>query len=177
MWSKNLIALVVAATVAGCTASYSRVDTAGAERAATRLDANQPVVVAIPRDGSYEGKPYPGSGQSVAQRTAAAFAKHAKTVDIAPSKLQDRDELLGAAHKAGAGYLIIPTIAHWERRATEWSGLPSRTSIGMAVIDVSTERDLTSTLLESRSRIVSFTGTSPESLLPQLIGNYVDSLY
>ena len=161
----------------GCSAQYSRVDTGGSARAGTHLDSGKSVLVAVPADGSYDGKSYAGSGQMVAQRTAAAFTPHAKRVEIAPAKLDDRERLLAAGRNAGAGYLIIPSIAHWEPRATEWSGRPSRASIGMAIVDVSTGKDLTSALLESRSRIVSWTGTSPESLLPHLVGEYADGLY
>jgi hypothetical protein len=135
------------------------------------------VLVAVPIDGSYESKSYPGSGQTVAQRTAAAFAKHAPRVDMAPSDVRDRADLVEAAKKTGAGYVAIPTISHWERRATEWSGRPSRTAVGMEVVDADTGELIASATLESRSRVMSFTGTSPESLLPRLIGDYVDGLY
>jgi hypothetical protein len=170
-------AILIVTVLAGCSASYSKVNTGGADRAVVHLDGSRPVLVAIPADGSFESKPYPGSGQTVAQQTAAAFAKHGGRVDLASSGAKDRNELLDAARRSGAGYLVIPTITHWERRATEWSGRPSRAAMGIEIVDVLSGETAASTLLESRSRIMSLTGTTPESLLPHLIGPYVDGLY
>jgi hypothetical protein len=170
-----VVGVILALT--SCSASYKKVDTGGTATTEVRLDASKSVLVAVPADGSFESKAYSGSGQEVAHKLAAEFAKHAPKVDIAASNLRDRDELLNAARAASEGYLVLPTIDHWEQRATEWSGRPSRLSVGVAVVDVSTGQTVTSTLLESRSRIMSLTGTSPESLLPHLIGNYVNGLY
>jgi uncharacterized protein DUF4823 len=177
MFRRRVLALLAVAIVTSCSASYSKVNTGGADRAAVHLDAARPVLVALPADGNFDAKSYPGSGVTVAQQTAAAFAKHASRVDLASSGVKDRSGLLEAARRSGAGYLVIPTITHWEHRATEWSGRPSRAAVGIEIVDVSNGETAASTLLESRSRIMSLTGTSPESLMPHLIGPYVDGLY
>jgi hypothetical protein len=172
----GMLALAVI-VLPSCSDSYSRSDIGGTEKAAVHLDSKRGVLVAIPKDGNYEGRQYPGSGDAVALRTAASFSKHAPRVDLASPTLHERDELINEAQKRSAGYIAIPTIAHWEPRATAWSGLPSRATIGLEIVDVDTGQDVTSTLLESRSRIMTLTGTSPGSLLPRLIGDYVDGLY
>lgn len=171
------ITITAWACLSGCSASYNRQDTGGADLSGTRLDAAKPVLIAVPADGSYQGKPYPGSGQTVAQQTAAAFAKYARKVDTAPATVTERSALLDAARTGGFGYVVMPVIAHWEQRATEWSGLPSRASIGVSVIDAQTGEKVQSSSLDARSRIMSLTPTNPESLLSGLLGNYVTSLY
>jgi hypothetical protein len=32
------------------------------------------------------------------------------------------------------GYLVFPTILEWEDRATEWSGIPDKASIKIAMV-------------------------------------------
>ncbi|GLZ17081.1 hypothetical protein Bpla01_06110 [Burkholderia plantarii] len=67
-------------------------------------------------------------------------------------------------------------ISHREARATEWSGRPSRMSISLAMIDVPSGIVVSNVELTGRSRIVSFTSASPDSLLREPIGKYIDSL-
>lgn len=178
---RRLRSLVIAAltwvSVSGCSASYSRQDTGGADLIGAHLDATKSVLIAIPDDGSYQSTPYPGSGRTVAQQTAAVFAKHTRKVDTASPGVTEKSALLDAAKNNGFGYLVIPTIAHWEHRATAWSGLPSRASIEISVFDAQTGDKLQSSIIDSRSRIVSWTSTSPESLLKGMLDNYVYSLY
>jgi hypothetical protein len=165
------------AALGGCHASYQQTDTAGQAASGVRLDRSLSVLVAVPKDGDYAGRTYGGSGVNVAQQTAAAFARYATRVQVASPSQQDRSELIAAAQAANAGYLVIPVITHWEPRATEWSGIPSRASFSLTVVDVKTGQDLTSSLLESRSRIFSWTRTSPESLLPELVRTHAAGLY
>jgi hypothetical protein len=115
------------------------------------LNPSKQVLVSVPKDAVYQGKAYPGSGQEVAQRTVIAFLKHTRQAEIASPALQDQGELLIAARNAGAGYLVIPTIIHWEPRATFWTGLPSQVDISLTVIDVDAGREVRSTVLEGRT--------------------------
>jgi hypothetical protein len=141
-----------------------------------RLDRQKAVYVTVPRDGSYEAKPYVGSGQIVAQAVAAAFARSASQVHVAEAQGTTEDAL-AAAKKLGAGYVVVPTIAHWEQRATEWSGRPSRMAIRVAILDAATGTQISATSIEGRSRIVSFTSTTPESLLRDPLAQYVAGIY
>lgn len=113
----------------------------------------------------------------MAQQTAVAFANHARKVDTAAPNLTDKEALLGAARKDGFGYLVIPTITHWEHCATEWSGIPSRASVALTIIDVQTGDKVRSSQLDARSRIISWTSTSPDSLSRDMLQNYVEGLY
>ena len=124
---------------------------------------------------------YPGSGLVVARATATQFRKHTEKVDIAAPEVRDRPALLEEASKFGAGYLAIPTIAKWEPRSTRWSGRPSTASVSMTIVDVSTGQEIKSALLdgESHSGLGAGMGgsSSPERLLPHLIGDYLNELY
>ena len=68
-------------------------------------------------------------------------------------------------------------MTHWEQCATEWSGRPSKMAIRVCILDAKSGNQITSTSIEGRSRIVSFTSTSPESLLRDPIATYVSELY
>lgn len=173
----TLLLMLGLTALGGCHAAYQQTDTAGQAAVGVRLDRSWSVLVAVAKDGAYNGRTYSGTGINVSQQTAAAFARHASKVEVASSGLQERSALLAAAQSANVGYLVIPAITHWEPRATEWSGIPSRTSFSLTVIDVKTGQDVTSSLLESRSRIFSWTRTSPESLIPELVRNYAASVY
>lgn len=167
--------LVLVMLLSACKASHRTSDLDG-QGSSVKLDPSKGVFVAVPADGAYGPKTYGGSGQLVAQSVAAAFAKKAASIRIA-DKHQSREESLIAAQQAGAGYLVMPTIAQWEQRATEWSGRPSRLALRLTIIDPSTGSQVAVDSVESRSRIVSFTSTSPESLLRDSLRRYVDGLY
>ncbi len=172
-WARGLT-VACALLFVGCTARYQVNNLAGSDTA--KLDRSQGVFVTIPQDGAYGARPYVGSGQIVAQSVAAAFSPMASRIHIADKPLTNA-EATEAAKAQGAGYLVVPTIAQWEQRATEWSGRPSRMAIRVTVLDVATGKQLTSTAIEGRSRIMSLTSTSPESLLRDPLATYVQSIY
>jgi len=159
----------------GCTASY-QMDRFSEGNDSQRLDRQKAVYITVPRDGAYESKIYHGSGQIVAQAVASAFSQFAAQVHVAESQLTN-DEAIAFTKDHGAGYMVVPTITHWEQRATEWSGRPSRMAIRVTIVDAVTGNQISSTSLEGRSRIMSFTSTHPESLLRDPLAQYVVGLY
>ncbi|CAG2151176.1 DUF4823 domain-containing protein [Cupriavidus plantarum] len=168
-------AMVVAIT--GCTASYKNVKTGGTDLAAGgQLDSSAAVYIALPKDGAYGAKAYAGSGRTVASAIAQALSQKARRVDVAEAE-QTRDQTLSEAKRLGARYAVIPVIAHWEQRATEWSGRPSRMSLDMSVYDADTGTKIDARSITARSRIVSFTSTSPDSLLTSPLKAYAQQLY
>ena len=171
---RTLGLLLIISFVVGCTANYQVQNLAGANTA--RLDKDKGIYITIPSDGAYESRTYSGSGNIVAQAVAAAFSKHATRVQIA-EKRHSNEEAIAAAKNLSAGYVVVPTIAQWEQRATEWSGRPSRMSIRITILDVVTGDQVSSTSVEGRSRIVSLTSTTPEPLLRSPLADYVSGLY
>jgi len=159
----------------GCSASY-KIQKAGGNTESSRLDPSRKVFVAVPNDGAYGKTTYAGSGQTTAQAVAAAFSKYAAQVQVA-EKPADSKDAIAAARLSGATYLVIPVIAQWEHRATEWSSRPSRMAVRVTIVDVASGEQITSSSVEGRSRIVSLTSTSPESLLRAPLGQYVQTLY
>ena len=173
----SAVIVVCALVLTACSASYQERETAGTEASSVRLDPGKDVFVAVPADGQYAAITYRGTGRVVAQKTAAAFSRYARRVEIAAIVSVDRQELLAAARKTGAGYLAIPSIAHWEQRATEWSGIPSRVSVALAIIEVDTGLELRSSLLESRSATMTLVRPNPENLAQHMIDQNVAGLY
>jgi hypothetical protein len=163
--------------LAACSSSYEKRETAGTEASSVRLDPGKSILIAVSADGQYGSRAYLGTGRVVAQKAAAAFSRYARQVEISNIRPTERDALLVAARKAGSGYLILPTIAHWEQRATEWSGVPSRVSIDVAIVDVGTGTDLRSGLLESRSARMTLVRPNPDALAEHLLDDYVAGLY
>ena len=97
--------------------------------------------------------------------------------EVGGGPASSRDDLLAAARKAGAGYLVIPNITHWEQRATEWSGIPSRVSMSLTAIDVQTGAEVRSALLESRSAVMTFVRPNPDNLAQEMIDQQVSAFY
>jgi hypothetical protein len=152
-------------------------DISAPEASAETLKADQAVLVSVPDDGNYNHKSYPGSGQDIAKRTAAAFSRYASRVEIAASGLQKPEELLAAARSANAGYLIIPTIVHWEPRSTEWTLIPRQVDIDLAVIKVETGRELRSTVLEGRYLKSSPAENTLQEMYSSILVGHVADLY
>lgn len=169
-----LIAICGTALIVGCSARYT-VHNVGGESYA-KLDRGRVIFVVVPKDGSYGTNTYSGSGQIVAQSVAAAFSRYASRIQIA-EKSMDAATAQQAARESGAAYLVIPVISQWEQRATEWSGRPSKMSIRLAIVDPQGGTQLAAGSIEGRSRIVSLTSTSPESLLKEPLEQYVNTLF
>jgi hypothetical protein len=160
--------------LAGCTASYRIDDISGAQQ--VQLDPTHPVYVAVPQDGVYGRTVYGGSGQIAAQSISLAFSRHATRI-VTAERHVSREQALADARNMGAKYLVWPNITHWEQRATEWSGRPSRMALRIAIVDTENGDQILSTVIEGRSRIMSMTSTSPESLLRDPLANYAQGLY
>lgn len=171
---KLSLALLIPFVVTACHATYQVSNLSGAH--VSRLDGQRSVYVVVPRDGTYGSTSYAGSGQIVAQAVAAAFSKFATRVSIA-TKAQTDEEGLDAARTIGAGYVVVPAIVHWEQRATQWSGIPSTMSVRVTVLEAASGKQISSASVEGRSRIVSLTPTTPESLLQDPLAQYVGGLY
>ena len=169
-----VISIVAALALAGCASEY-RVQPLSGSQHTMVLNRQGGVYITVPADGRYQDINYPGSGQLVAQVLAAAFSKYAQTVQTAPAHTQNGG--LSEAQRAGSQYLVVPVITHWEQRATEWSGRPSRMSIRITVFDASTGQQLLSEGIVGRTSRVRFTSTSPDELLQKPIAEVVGGLY
>ena len=126
-----------AALCTGCVHNYA----AKSVSRTGQMRAGATALVALPGDGRFEKIEYPGSGRKTALAVSKAFAKQLRTVDVTPEPAPFPKHL----EQARAGrfdYLIVPTVVHWEDRATEWSGRSDRIEIEVRAVDVPSEKTL-----------------------------------
>lgn len=169
-----VLSLAAVLTLAGCGSEYQIRPLSGTQNTVT-LSKQGGVYITVPKDGRYQAINYPGSGQLVAQFLATAFSKYAQRVQTAPA--QSQDDGLSEARQAGSQYLVVPIITHWEQRATEWSGIPSRVALRVTIFDVHSGKQLLSEGILGRSSKITLTSTTPEVLLHEPIKALVRRLY
>ena len=170
-----IVMVVFAFALAGCTAKYQIKNLAGTQ-GTTNLNSTGGVYLALPGDGAYQSKTYPGSGQTVVSDLAAAFSQYAAHVTTGSTAF-DQADAIKAASKHGDKYAVVPVITHWEPRNTTWSGKRSRMALRITIIDVATQQQLSSVAVEGKSAQQTFAETSPEKLLSKPIEKYVAGLY
>lgn len=160
------------ALLAGCANHYALHSIQRSEQ----LDGKASALIALPQDGMFETITYPGSGRQTARAVAAAFTKHLTRVDIMAAAASSTEQL-AAARSGGFDYLVTPSIAHWEDRATEWSGRPDRIEIEIRTLRASTGSTVTLGSVEGRSRWATMGGDSPEDMLAEPLDAYVNWLF
>ena len=170
---RNIYIVLLAALLASCADSHQLMRLDGNLQ---KLDPRGVVYVSVPADGRYGQTTYYGSGQNTSQIVVMAFSKYSTRVESGHAQ-QDFNDSLESARKAGAMYLVIPTILEWEDRATEWSGIPDKASIKLSIIDVKTGAALDSAIIKGKSGLATFGGDHPQDLLPKPTDEYVASLY
>lgn len=168
-----LIALSLALGLSACASTYTnQVVTAPT----AKLERGRAVVVATPKNGSYGGKDYPASGRQTANAVRAAFAKFSDKV-VVNIRCSDLACLQAESANGGDAYLVVPEILHWEDRNTEWSGIPDRVEVKIVIADSRRHAEVASTVIAGKSKWATFGGDHPQDLLPEPIGQYVQSLY
>jgi Domain of unknown function (DUF4823) len=140
------------------------------------LRANASALVALPEDGHFEKNSYPGSGRTTGLAVSAAFARHLQRVDSTPETAALAVQL-DKARAAKSDYLIVPTVVHWEDRATEWSGRPDRIEIEIRTVDAPSGETLALGSVKGKSKWATLGGDSPEDLLATPIEAYVGWLF
>ncbi|MEN0106370.1 MAG: DUF4823 domain-containing protein [Pseudomonas sp.] len=167
---RKLSVVMVAVLASGCTAKYAQNDLAVN---AGKLVSGTPVVIAQPVDGSYDGSAYKASGAMTAAAVRAAFARYSNTVAVSEACAN----LSCVRAQGGAGYYVVPEILHWEDRATEWSGIPDRIEVKLAIYGPEGEQPLASTIVSGKSKWATFGGDHPQDLLEKPISNFVQAQY
>lgn len=167
-----LIALMVLVGLAGCASSYKHEVVTSPS---AKLERGKAVLVATPKNGAYDRKEYPASGQQTATAVRAAFARFSDQVVIS-SRCSDLPCLQSEGAKSYT-YLVVPEILHWEDRNTEWSGIPDRVEVKLVVFDSRSETQVASIVISGKSKWATFGGDHPQDLLPEPIKQYVESLY
>ena len=167
-----LTLILLASLCAGCVHTY----TAKSISRSGVLRTNATALVSLPEDGRFENIVYPGSGRKTALAVSKAFAKQLRTVDVTP-QAGALSQHLEQARAGRFDYLIVPTVVHWEDRATEWSGRPDRIEIEIRAVDVPSEKTLSLGSVAGKSKWATFGGDVPEDLLDLPLGMYIDWLF
>ena len=171
---KRVALVLLSAALVAC-ADTNRVvpDT---QSSGTKLQSAASAYVAVSADGAYDNKEYRGSGATVSRIVKTALLPHMEHV-VVSNAVESYPEALQAAKTGNYGYLIFPTILHWEDRATEWSGRSDKVSVKIVVVEVSTATILSSATIEGKSGLATFGGDHPQDLLPEPIAKHIDSLF
>lgn len=171
--NRLLLAVGFATLLTGCAASYR---SSPLTTRSEPLNRDLAVYVAIPADGGYGAKVSMGSGQMAAQSLARALTENGIKVSLGAAVEQPEKSLI-SARNSGAGYVADLVLTNWENRATAWSGRPSRLSTSVRIRNAATGETVDASTLDSRSRYITLTSTSPESLLLGSMRGYVNVLY
>jgi hypothetical protein len=141
-----------------------------------KLATDNRIFVSVPSDGKYGNKTYHGSGANVSQIIVSSFSNYAPDIESG-HKFQTHEQALAYSKKNKYEFLILPTILEWEDRATEWSSIPDRVSIKVAIIHVGSGRTMGSVIIKGKSGLATLGGDHPQDLLPEPIEEYAKSMY
>ena len=158
--------------VSGCASTYEQT---ALTAPAQKLQSGKSILIAMPSNGFYETKEYSGSGRATALAVRTAFARHTNDITVS-DKCKDLDCLI-VSYSTPVGYYVVPEILHWEDRNTEWSGKKDKLEIKVAIYDATDGSELSTSIISGKSKWATFGGDHPQDLLPEPIGEYVDSLY
>lgn len=142
----------------------------------TRFSKDDGFYVSVPRDGQYETRVYAGSGLQTARAVEAELLRHTTTVQVG-SAAEGPDAARTAAQAAKLRYVVVPTILHWEDRATEWSGRLDKLQVRIDVVDAEAGTTLHSAGLSGESSWATFGGDHPQDLLPKPLEQFFSSLF
>jgi len=142
-----------------------------------KLTVDSSVYIQVPKDGSYGGKPYQGSGQSAAEATRAAFAHHVQKVALAGDNSAPVEKLIADAAATGYSNFCELEILHWEDRATEWSGKRDKIEIKMTIYDTANGKVVRSAIFQGFSKFWTFGGDHPQDIVAAHTRVLVDSLF
>jgi hypothetical protein len=171
----RLCTILLAATsvLSGC-ASEFQVDRATPLPERISLPPHSAVYIPLPKDGTFEFKPYPGSGSSAAAAAAKAFSRHAERVEVGTT-VQTAAEGLASARSGGFTHCAALELVHWEDRATEWSGKRDRATIAITLSDARTASPLDKATITATGTWWTLGGLHPQDLLERMMTQYEQS--
>jgi hypothetical protein len=171
---RKLAVLLSLISLCGCVSKY-RIDSYAAPTA--HVDKTASFYVTLPEDGQYDGTVYPNSGADTAEALRTALLAHVDRVVIGAAKGEDLATALAQAKQQGISNVVQSSILNWEDRATEWSGIPDKITLKLALYDVQTGSQLSSTVTSASSKWGTFGGDHPQDLLPEPTKRFIDPLF
>jgi hypothetical protein len=169
---RNLIALSVAVLLSACASTYKQEMVIAPS---AKLERGKGILIATPKNGTYDKTEYQESGRQTAAAVNSAFTRFSNSVAVS-SRCTDLACLRSEGGQSYA-YFVVPEILHWEDRATEWSGIPDRIEVKLVIWDATSNNGISSIVISGKSKWATFGGDHPQDLLPEPIKQYIDSLY
>jgi hypothetical protein len=163
--------VIIVAMISGC-ASTKQTNLA---EPTSKLLKGKRVVISTPANGSYGSNEYSTSGKMTAFAVRAAFARFTNTITVSTDCKEL--ECLKRNNSSTFDYYVIPEILQWEDRATEWSGIPDRIEVKLSIYEVESWKELASTIISGKSKLMTLGGDHPQDILPKPLNKYVESLY
>jgi len=174
---KYIYYFLVSILLAGCYAEKHDVQRTETSRSHKKLDNNKSVYISVSHDGRYGTILYHDSGIMTTQAIKMALSKHVDSIITDKRTTEDYGTALKNAKSKKVSYLFYPQILEWEDRATEWSGKPDKVTIKIRVVDVKSNKNISSIVLKSNSSWLTLGGDHPQDLLEKPISDYINSLY
>jgi len=142
-----------------------------------KLGAESSVLIAVPKDGAFNGRVYSGSGLETAEATRNVFAHKLSKVQLEPTAPAESDSGISRAAAAGFSHYCQLEILHWEDRATEWSGKRDKIEVKFTLYDVATGKIVRSATIASVSKFWTFGGDHPQELADAHMHVLIDPLF
>lgn len=146
------------------------------ESPAAKLPRAAKLYISLSQDGRYGSTAYIGSGGSVSRMLKDALQPYASSI-VTAGVVEQQEVALQSARAAGARYLIMPNIQHWEDRNTPWSGLLDHVKVELSAYDVETGASLGSKVIAANNQWATFRNNPPDVLLPQPLAEYARALF
>jgi len=164
MISKKAPVIALSILMFGCADSHTIKNTHSYSN--VKLESQSKVYVAMSKNGEYGEYYYGSSGKMVSQVIQSTLLVKLHTIQLAQQP-EEYKMALDKAESNGFDYLVFPTILHWEDRATEWSGIPDKVQVKISVIDLKSQAEVKSGIIDGKSGLFTFGGDHPQDLLPE----------
>lgn len=173
---KKLLFLISIIVLSGCS-----LNTVNFEENSKKISADKSVYVALPYDGSYNGKIYENSGKEVQQKIVADMMIKSKEVQFSKNSMSLDDNLHEAKSKK-MDYLVYPQIEEWEDHYTRFSSQKDKVALTIEVYNAPNKELLNKAALlgtgdESGCKGNWWANPPPECLLGKMMQKYLEDLY
>lgn len=143
-----------------------------------KISTTKSIYVMLPKDGTYGTTTYDFSGNVVQRYLVKGFQKHSQVAVQAASSVTTLQKGLAEAKNQKIDLLVCPEITQWEDRFTAWSGIRDKVNINVRIIDVKSNKVLSTADLYGTGKSGMFSGNDkPDIIVPRLVDKYMESLY
>jgi len=172
-----LVLVLAAVAFAGPASAAPKFTVNDIVNSGAKLNGQNSVLIAVPRDGSFGGRVYSGSGVQTAEATRNVFARKLNKVSLESETGEDTSAGLAKAVSGGYSHFCQLEILHWEDRNTEWSGKRDKIEVKFTLYDAATGQIVRSSTIASVSKFWTFGGDHPQELADAHMHVLIDLLF